>query len=152
MMMMCRSHHHHGETIMKSPHRTPAEWAILMGEWRQSGLTMAEFCSCRGINLKTMQGRIYKRKHRQTLEEANNLQKKTPVEPTKTKTITELQPPLKSTFIPIQLTERSTPSKPLTSHSAIEIVLDGGRRIAVRAGFDEETLRRVVAALEARPC
>jgi hypothetical protein len=35
---------------------------------------------------------------------------------------------------------------------AIEVVLKSGPRIAVTPGFDAETLRRVVAALEPRPC
>ena len=32
--------------------------------------------------------------------------------------------------------------------AVLSVVLDGGRRIEVRRGFDGETLRRLVAALE----
>ncbi len=35
--------------------------------------------------------------------------------------------------------------------SGVEIVLTNGRRLSVRPGFDEETLRRAVEALD-RPC
>jgi hypothetical protein len=133
---------------MRGPRRTPAEWAILVGEWRQTGLSLAEFCLRRDINLKTMQNWIYKPKHRRALEEANNSQKTTRAEPTKT----EPKPIPDNTFIPVRILEPITPPKQDSNHSAIEISLDGGRRIVVRAGFDEETLRRVVAALEARPC
>lgn len=35
-----------------------------------------------------------------------------------------------------------------TAGSGIEIVLSSGRRLVVQPGFDEETLRRAVAALE----
>lgn len=37
------------------------------------------------------------------------------------------------------------------SDTRIEVELANGRRLAVRSGFDEETLRRAVAALE-RTC
>jgi len=36
--------------------------------------------------------------------------------------------------------------------ATIEVVLPSGPRIAVTPGFDAETLRRVVAVLEARTC
>lgn len=38
------------------------------------------------------------------------------------------------------------------SDSTIDLVIAGGRTIRVRPGFDEETLRRLVAALENRAC
>ncbi len=44
------------------------------------------------------------------------------------------------------------PASPVVEASAIELVLAGERRIRVGAGFDEETLRRLVAALEGTPC
>jgi hypothetical protein len=36
--------------------------------------------------------------------------------------------------------------------SGVAVVLGEGRRVVVRAGFDAETLRRVVAVLEDRTC
>ena len=41
---------------------------------------------------------------------------------------------------------------PSVEASTIEVVLAGERRIRVAPGFDEETLRRVVAALEGAAC
>jgi hypothetical protein len=41
----------------------------------------------------------------------------------------------------------------LSAHrTGVEVVLGMGRRVTVEAGFDPETLRRVVAVLEGRPC
>lgn len=37
------------------------------------------------------------------------------------------------------------------AEAGVEITLANGRRLALQAGFDEETLRRAVAVLE-RPC
>lgn len=34
----------------------------------------------------------------------------------------------------------------------IEVILENGRRVRVERGFDRETLRQVVAALESSPC
>ncbi len=36
--------------------------------------------------------------------------------------------------------------------SGIEVILGGARRLCVGPGFDEETLRRLVAVLESVPC
>jgi hypothetical protein len=36
--------------------------------------------------------------------------------------------------------------------SGVEICLPGGRRVAVRPGFDGKTLADVLAVLEVRPC
>ena len=36
--------------------------------------------------------------------------------------------------------------------SGVEVVLPGNRRVAVQPGFDAETLRQVVAVLEAQGC
>jgi hypothetical protein len=53
-------------------------------------------------------------------------------------------------FVPVRLREIVGASAPEPSgRRAIEVVLGEGRRIAVGPGFDPETLRRVVAALEA---
>jgi hypothetical protein len=38
------------------------------------------------------------------------------------------------------------------AEGAIEVLLGGGRSVRVRAGFDEATLRRVIAALETPAC
>jgi transposase-like protein len=48
-------------------------------------------------------------------------------------------------FVPVTL-----PANP--SGSRIEIVLGGGQRISVPAGFDPATLAQVVSVLEGRPC
>jgi hypothetical protein len=58
------------------------------------------------------------------------------------------RPATPSAFLPVRLVEDSAPSTGPQTRSAIEVVLSQGRRIVVGPGFDPETLRRVVAALE----
>ena len=45
-------------------------------------------------------------------------------------------------WIPVEVTAKDR------DLAVLSVVLDGGRRIEVRRGFDAETLRRLVAALE----
>jgi hypothetical protein len=52
-------------------------------------------------------------------------------------------------FLPVRLAGVTAPAPEPMGRSAIEVVLSGGRRIVVGPGFDPETLRLVVAALEA---
>jgi hypothetical protein len=53
--------------------------------------------------------------------------------------------------VPVRLMEVE-PERPALGQSGVEIVIGRGRRVAVAAGFDAETLRRVVAVLEGRMC
>ena len=56
-------------------------------------------------------------------------------------------------FLPVRLAEvASTPAPELKNRDTIEVVLRTGLRVVVGPGFDQETLRRVVAALESFPC
>jgi hypothetical protein len=59
-------------------------------------------------------------------------------------------------FLPVHIIEAGAdgrsddPSR--DASSPIQVLLPGGRRIAVGAEFDPETLRRVIAALEVPRC
>ncbi len=59
-------------------------------------------------------------------------------------------------FLPVRIVEtaadREPDCPPPGSPSPIQILLDGGRRIAVGSGFDPDVLRRVVLALESPGC
>ena len=56
-------------------------------------------------------------------------------------------------LVPVRVVEESIePRRPTVSPSQLEVVVHGGRAVRVPAGFDSETLARVVAVLEALPC
>ncbi len=55
-------------------------------------------------------------------------------------------------FVPVSVVAATGVTEERAVSATIEVVLAGGARIAVAPGFDGETLRRVVAALEARSC
>ena|SRR6185312_8845384 len=120
--------------------RRPAtEWAALIDQWHRSGLSLPAFCTERGLNDKTMQGWVYKRSHKSALERVQQAAGTTE------------EPPKATAFLPVRLVDAPREYDG-ASRSGVEIFLGVGRRIAVEAGFDSETLRRVVAVLEDRPC
>jgi hypothetical protein len=54
-------------------------------------------------------------------------------------------------FLPVAILPDPTPS--ITDPPAhLELILPNGRRIAVAPGFDPQTLRRLIAAVEGPPC
>ena len=83
-----------------------------------SGLAREEFCQQRGVALKTLAR--YLTGYRRERSGKDNVPR----------------------WVPVEVTAKPQDSVTLS------VVLDGGRRIEVRRGFDAETLRRLVSALE----
>jgi hypothetical protein len=123
-----------------------AEWAKLIDQWEQSGLSLPRFCREHGIKKGTMSGWVYKPALRSAIERARRGEGGPRDGP-----VTAGPPPAAApAFVPVRLREIIATSAPEPAdRRAIEVVLGEGRRVAVGPGFDPETLRRVVAALEA---
>lgn len=115
-----------------------ADRAALVGLWRRSGLSLPAFCRQRGINLATMRGWVYKQGHRLAVEQSSCAAHADPAPDESTPA---------AAFLPVRLVESLAPAAP-----GVQVILGSGRRIAVGPGFDSDTLRRVVAVLEDRPC
>jgi lambda repressor-like predicted transcriptional regulator len=118
-------------------------WADLIGEWRTSGLSQAEFCRRRGISDRSLSNWLHNSPYRERIARVLAARTQGDIHPETPR------------FVPVSvvtMTSASNAQHTSVSSSAIEIVLPGGPRIVVTSGFDAETLRRVVAALEARPC
>jgi hypothetical protein len=127
---------------MAKVRRPASEWARLIDEWRRSGLSLPAFRQRHGLKRGTMQNRVYKPSFKHALDKARPSDAPGPGSP----------PPPESlpAFLPIRVT--GVTASPPPGRSCVEVILGAGRRIAVGSGFDPETLRRVVAALEGRPC
>jgi len=123
--------------------RAAAEWVGLIDEWHASGLSLPAFCQRRGLNFGTMQGWIYKRTHKDALEQARR-------EEGAVGDSAEDSPAAQA-FLPVRVRD-AEPECGGAGHSGVEVVLGEGRRVVIGAGFDAETLRRVVAVLEDRAC
>ena len=123
--------------------RTAAEWAALIDQWRDSGLRLPAFCERRGLNRGTMQGWVYKLGRRVAIEAAR--------QGTRAAEALDRGGPTPAAFLPVRVAEPSAGHEG-SDDAGVAIVLGAGRWVVVRPGFDPDTLRRVVAALEGRPC
>jgi hypothetical protein len=128
---------------MAKVRRQAAEWATLIEQWRQSGLSLPAFCQRHGLSRGTMQNWVYKPLLRHAVEQARSQARLID-----TRCLDPLSPEPSPSFLPVRIAEAS----PVSDRTGIEVVLGPGRRIAVAQGFDAETLRRVLAVLESRPC
>jgi hypothetical protein len=127
------------------------KWAALVDEWRQSGLKLPEFCRREGLVLGTMQGWDYKPPLKRAIENARRAERITAGNSSVRSKPSAPDPT--PAFLPVRLAEvAATPAPELKNRDAIEVVLNTGRRVVVGPGFDQETLRRVVATLESFPC
>lgn len=109
--------------------RSPAEVATVVAAFEQSGLSRTEYCRQHGLSLSTLN------RHRQGKSAGR------PITPG---LISQALPAV--SLIPVDVVDSTHKSPRL----ALYVELAGGRRISVDAGFDAETLRRLIAVLEAR--
>src|SRR5271156_2272692 len=132
---------------MATIRRQAVDWARLIDQWRQSGLSLPAFCQRHGLKRATMQNWVYKPALQRAVEEARHQARSADLSGQDSPP----QPDPSTAFLPIRITEVSAVSA-VPDRTGVEIVLGAGRRIVVGAGFDPETLRRVFAVLEDRPC
>jgi len=109
-------------------------WKALLNDFRRSGLTQAEFCRRRQISLHSFRKHLYQPRAPQTAAGDDR------------PAAAADHPFLPVTILP----DPPPPSTDPSSH--LELILPNGRRIAVAAGFDPLTLRRLIAAVEGPPC
>lgn len=100
-----------------------ARWRGILEAFRDSGLSQADFCRERGLSLHTLRKHLYGRRNRPT--------RATPVE-----------------FVPVVAADPGGPAPSPRRDDPIVLILGGGRRVAVAPGFDADTLRRLVDAVE----
>ena len=140
--------------------REPAEWAVLIDERRASGLALPEFCRSRGLNKATLSGWVYKPALKRAVDAARRGNEAEPTPPrTSLKTATAARNSVSfpaetapaNAFVPVRFTEAAAHAQQPADRGAIEVVVGAGRRVIVGPGFDPETLRRVVDALELKP-
>lgn len=105
--------------------RNPAEVATVVAAFEQSGLSRTEYCRRNGLSLSTLN------RHRQGTSEGRRIT---------TGVVTAVS------LVPVDVVDGTHKSPCL----GLYVELAGGRRIGVDAGFDGETLRRLIAVLEAR--
>ena len=104
--------------------RTGEEVRQLVSAFQTSGLGASEFCRRHGLALSTLRRNL----QRQRLAHA--------------------RPATGVRFVAVKVNGAAAPAEKASPPAALEVVLAGGRRIAVGLGFDAATLRQLVHALE----
>ncbi|MCI0680548.1 MAG: transposase [Gemmataceae bacterium] len=105
-------------------------WRTMIRRWRQSGLAVRAFCREHGLSEPSFFA------WRRTLAE-RDAERDTARDASTVR------------FVPVRVTPESTvPTAAHGSSGALELVLGAGRRLRIGPGFDEPTLRRLLALLE----
>jgi hypothetical protein len=123
--------------------RQAAEWAALIDQWRQSGLSLPAFCQRHGLSRGSMQNWVYKPELKRAVEATRREAQGSVDEPP--------APAAVPAFLPVRIVQAAAVGE-ASDRSGVEVVIGAGRRVVIGAGFDAETLRRVVAVLEGRMC
>ena len=123
--------------------RSAAEWAGLIDQWRESGLRLPASCQRCGLNRGAMQGWVYKLGRRLAMEAAR--------QGARDAEAPDQGGPAPPASLPVRVAEPSA-ERDGSDGAGVAIVLGAGRRVVVRPGCDPDTLRRVVAVQEGRPC
>jgi transposase-like protein len=110
--------------------RSPAEVAAVVAAYDQSGLSRTEYCRQHGLSLSTLN------RHRKGAGDGSG------IKPGAVAHAWSAVP-----LIPVEVIDSDVAHQ--SSRITLYIELAGGRRVGVRAGFDAETLRRLIAVLEA---
>ena len=112
-------------------------WNSLLGEFRRSGLTQAEFCQRRGISLHSFRKHLYR------------------VPASKPAPANHPSSDAAARFLPVTVLPDPIPATVISAaafRQPLELLLGNGRRIAIAPGFDPQTLRQLIAVIEEPPC
>jgi transposase-like protein len=112
---------------------TRAEWAKRVERWADSGLTSKEFAAELGINPRSL---VFWKWQLKRDGQVGSLARE------QTRKV-----PRRRSVAKLPLVEL----RPSLSETRIELELGAGRRLKIPAGFDVESLRRLLSVLEARP-
>jgi len=115
------------------------EWRERVQRWQQSGESVRAFCRREGLHESAFFAwRRELTRRRQERQAAR----------TERKQVKPSMPAKPIRFLPVQVAVEDRTGDP----GGVEILLDAGRAIRVRPGFDRQTLAEVLAILEASPC
>jgi hypothetical protein len=117
-------------------------WRRLLGQWRRSGLSVRDFCAGQEVSEPSFYGWRRTLAQRDQQAACRHAKRRGPKAPSVGghKKFTD-GPPL---FVPVTVA---------TAAAVLEVVLERGLIVRVPVGFDDNTLRQLLAVLEEeRPC
>ena len=130
-----------------------AYWAGIIRRYRESGLTQPQFCRANDISLNSLRWWLHQPRAKRAMEalrDANGPRRPAP---------NRDRPPSVRPLASCPFDGRRSPTSsgqpdpsPRGVAAPIQVLLGGGRSVAVGPGFDADVLRRVVVALELPGC
>lgn len=126
-----------------------AHWAEVIRRYRHSGLTQAQFCRENVLSYHSFRWWLHQpgtKRAMGALRAATGKARGKPQTPARSEI---------DRFLPVRIVEAADSGSDRSiagSTFPIQVLLGGGRRVAVGPGFDPDVLRRVVAALELPGC
>lgn len=117
-----------GETGVVVRRRSRAEIARVASSYRASGLDRSEFCRRHGLALSTLNRHL----QREFEEDASR----------------DSDVVGRGALVEVKLAEVVSPISNVDRPTSLTVLLSNGRRVEVGDGFDDQTLRRLVAVLE----
>jgi hypothetical protein len=132
-------------------------WRRMLGQWRQSGLSVRDFCDWRALSEPSFYSwrRELTQRDRETAAAGSRAAANSASRTTEQNGAASKRTP---TFLPVQILSDGAPPSPVGPPVAnrIEVHLPSGVRLHVPAGCDRQTLVDVLAAVsvlgETRPC
>ena len=114
-------------------------WRRVVTEWRQSGLSIREFCDWQALSEASFYSwrRELSKRDREMSSDGASSMRNVPAVAT-------------AQFLPVHVVSDAVPDS--RSLRCLEVDLPAGVRLRIPAGFDRQTLVDVLTALEARPC
>jgi|ERR1700682_1052641 len=117
-----------GEAVSVVHRRGHAEIARLASLYRASGLGRSEFCRRHGLALSTLNRHLKKQQQQQEHRGDGGVGR--------------------GPLVEVELAAAVSPVCTGDQPGALTVLLSNGRKVEVGDGFDDETLRRLVAVLE----
>ena len=115
---------------------TEQRWRKRVEQWKNSGLSAAEFAQQAGLNRHTLQNWHWRlnSKHKDPSHSAGRIAKAPP----------------RPAFVQVALTMPEVSAEPCGPAEPLELVLSGGLLLRIPPRFDPDALRRVLATLGGR--
>lgn len=117
-----------GETGVVVRRRSRAEIARVASCYRASGLGRSEFCRRHGLALSTLNRHL----QRQFVEDGRR----------------DSDVVVRGPLVEVKLADAVSHVSNVDRPTSLKVLLSNGRRVEVGDGFDDQTLRRLVAVLE----
>lgn len=130
-----------------TPHRE-IDWPAVLADFRRSGMTHVQFCSARRLSIHAFRHQLYRLRpglppRRPRADRTSATSSASPVG----------TPSTRPAFLPVHMRPAEPIiSTPIAASSApIEIVMPGRHVLRIPAGFDVDSLGRLLDLLEDRP-